>query len=607
MKVEIYGSAESHTVRGATVNFNADSAAPVTEFVAEVNPNGFDGRTGVDINNNGTTQSVAFGKTCYGGSANVTTGTLTEEYGGGAYDPQNVPAEVKSEVESKLTLETATPGDIVSFDCELGEYPLNSLSFPLAPIQEGTGDPSPENVRPISGWTGANIHVADSVAKYGVQFNGSASAGTRLYDAVGKVANVGTDTQTATNDFDNILPWSAMRRCNTAIVNGERVPTYYEGEVGFDNVNSDVFVYCPLFFYYRSDDDNTHVVSMSPLNGYRAPSKFVKADGTLRPYVFLPAYTAGVDANGVPVSRPGYWPRCISLTAFMTLCKTKHTAETLDADIWIEGTKDEEIIRILLDIEFATRDHQTVMQGASSVRYASDVVEAGGTNECTVPAACAAALVVGQAIAIGTADKGNQIATNVTVTAIDTATNKITLQSADGSDIAVEAGHYISSRPWKSGACDSVLTPSGSPISNTNAKMPCKYRGIENPWGNQYRWRWDYLQNDHQPYVLDDPDNYTGSVNEHYTALSYTVAQTNGYAVEMGFDENFPHCRVTTSVSGGSSTTYFADYYYQASGVRALLVGGSVLNGRNAGARYCHVYGGPGLASWDIGAALSPA
>ena len=143
MKVEIYGSAESHTVRGATVNFNADSAAPVTEFVAEVNPNGFDGRTGVDINNNGTTQSVAFGKTCYGGSANVTTGTLTEEYGGGAYDPQNVPAEVKSEVESKLTLETATPGDIVSFDCELGEYPLNSISFPLSPIQDLHGYDSP--------------------------------------------------------------------------------------------------------------------------------------------------------------------------------------------------------------------------------------------------------------------------------------------------------------------------------------------------------------------------------------------------------------------------------------------------------------------------------
>ena len=267
------------------------------------------------------------------------------------------------------------------------------------------------------------LELQGDVKRYGVQFSGSASRGTRLYDAVGLSAAVGTDEETAVNDFDFIMPWAGMRRCNTALVNGERVATFFEGEVGFDNVNKDVFVYVPLFYYYRSADDNTHVVSSSPLAGYRAPSKFRRADGTLRDFVFLPAYTAGVDASGVPVSRPGYWPHCISLSAFMTLCKSKHTSGDLDADIWIEGTKDEEIIRILLDIEFATRDHQTVMQGASSMRYAADVVTEGGTNECTVPAACAAALVVGQAIAIGTADKGNQIATNVTVTAIDTATN----------------------------------------------------------------------------------------------------------------------------------------------------------------------------------------
>ena len=451
------------------------------------------------------------------------------------------------------------------------------------------------------------LELQGDVKRYGVQFSGSASKGTRLYDAVGLVAGVGTDTETAENSFDNIMPWAAMRRCNTEIIGGERVATFFEGEVGFDNVNKDVFVYVPLFYYYRSSDDNTHVISMSPLSGYRAPSKFRRADKTLRDHVFLPAYTAGVDANGVPVSRPGYWPHCISLTAFMTLCKSKHTAGTLDADIWIESTKDEEIIRILLDIEFATRDHQTVMQGATSMRYASDVVTTGGTNECVVPAACAAALIVGQPIAIGTSDKGNQIATNVTVTAIDTVTNKITLQSADGSNITVAAGNYISSRPWKSGACDSVKTPSGSPISNSSAKMPCKYRGIENPWGNQFRWRWDYLQNDHQPYVLDDPDNYDGTVNAHYTALSYTVATSNGYAVAMGFDENFPHCRVTTNVTGGSSTTYFADYYYQNTGVRALRVGGYATNGRAAGARCCDVYDAPGRAFWYLGGALSPA
>lgn len=450
------------------------------------------------------------------------------------------------------------------------------------------------------------LELQGDVKRYGVQFSGSPSAGVRLYDALGLKAAVGTDTETAVNDFDFIMPWAGMRRCNTVLIDGEREATFFEGEVGFDNVNKDVFVQVPLFYYYRSADDNTRIISLSPLDGYIAPKKFRRANGTLRNHAYLKAYTAGLK-DGVPVSRPGFFPHITSLNGWMTLLKNCHTAETLDADIWIEGTPDKELINILMDVEFATWDPQTYGQGATGMRYATDIVTEGGTNSCTVPADCAAALVVGQAVAIGTADKGQQIATNVTVTAIDTATNVITLESADGSDITVEAGNYISSRPWKSGAADGVLTPSGSPVSNTNAKYPFKYRGIENPYGNTYHWCWDYLQNDYQPYILQDPAKYAGgSISADYTALSYTVATVNGYAKEMGYDENFPYCNVTTEV-GGSATTYYADYYYQASGVRALLVGGYVNNGRTAGPRYCNVCNGPGTSLWGIGGALSPA
>lgn len=39
--------------------------------------------------------------------------------------------------------------------------------------------------------------------------------------------------------------------------------------------------------------------------------------------------------------------------------------------------------------------------------------------------------------------------------------------------------------------------------------------------------------------------------------------------------------------------------------VRALLVGGNVNNGRNAGPRYCNVNNGPGNSNWNIGGAFS--
>ena len=38
--------------------------------------------------------------------------------------------------------------------------PLTSLTVDIDPVQAGSGDPSPDNVRPITGWTGANIYVS---------------------------------------------------------------------------------------------------------------------------------------------------------------------------------------------------------------------------------------------------------------------------------------------------------------------------------------------------------------------------------------------------------------------------------------------------------------
>lgn len=446
-------------------------------------------------------------------------------------------------------------------------------------------------------------HGAAMQPKYGVRFSGSVSAGVRLYDAVGLKAGIGIGAAEAENDFDRIMPWAAMKRCNTAIVNGERVPTFYEGEAGFSNTAADVFVYVPLFFYHRSADDAKHVVSMQPLSGFVAPAKFRRADNSLRDYVFLPAYTSGLDANGVPVSRSGYYPHITSLNGWMSLLTTKHTALTLDADAWIEGTKDDEIKNILLDIEFATRDHQTFMLGASNMRYATDTATAGGTNQFTLPAATAAYYKIGQIIAIGTADKGEQIMSRGQITAIENGV--ITFEAMGGANVTVAEGNFISSRPWKSGACDDVKASSGAPAND--GYYPCVYRGIENPWGNQYRWCWDYLQNNHAPSILLDPAKYAaGAISADYKPLSYTVPTANGYATEMGFDPDYPFARITKAV-GGSSSTYFADYFYQDTGVRALRVGGNVPNGRDAGSRCFNMNASPSDAHWGIGAALSPA
>ena len=44
---------------------------------------------------------------------------------------------------------------------------LRKLTVDIQPIQSGSGDPSPDNVRPISGWTGANVYaLGKNIADY---------------------------------------------------------------------------------------------------------------------------------------------------------------------------------------------------------------------------------------------------------------------------------------------------------------------------------------------------------------------------------------------------------------------------------------------------------
>ncbi len=52
-------------------------------------------------------------------------------------------------------------GAIATFDTSLA-LPLQDCTIDINAVQEGTGTPSPDNVRQITGFTGANIHVADN-------------------------------------------------------------------------------------------------------------------------------------------------------------------------------------------------------------------------------------------------------------------------------------------------------------------------------------------------------------------------------------------------------------------------------------------------------------
>lgn len=58
-----------------------------------------------------------------------------------------------------VEIEGHASGAIASFTDGGNNKPLKGLKVAISPIQEGSGTPSPQNKRPISGWTGANVTV----------------------------------------------------------------------------------------------------------------------------------------------------------------------------------------------------------------------------------------------------------------------------------------------------------------------------------------------------------------------------------------------------------------------------------------------------------------
>lgn len=65
--------------------------------------------------------------------------------------------DVKTNSDSASRITETASGEIASFDDGANEYPMDSVVANIEPVQSGSGDPSPDNVRPISGWDSVNV------------------------------------------------------------------------------------------------------------------------------------------------------------------------------------------------------------------------------------------------------------------------------------------------------------------------------------------------------------------------------------------------------------------------------------------------------------------
>lgn len=445
--------------------------------------------------------------------------------------------------------------------------------------------------------------------EWGVRFPlysvGSNPKGERLGDAVGLVANVGTDSATAYNDFDYLMPWKS-RRVNGHWDGKDFIITAVEGEPNFavDGSNGSVYAERHLFYYKYVFTDTYYEIWISDqhLDGYEIPERFINIDKSIMQTYYYPCYRISRDSSGNPVSVSG---KDVMLSLSYSGYKT--LARKLGTNFHIETTKDRQINELLFYVEFATRNSQDIMYGAANMRYNADDLATVATtngNKFICSNSVAGNYVVGQTIVIGSTKNGSEIANNRRITAIEThdASNKAIV--FDGAAVNVAVGNFISSRCWFSGGTDKVLTPSGSSVSNSSGRYQMRYRYVEDLWGNQWAIIADVLIQDHQAYVCKDPTKFADSITSDYEKVGYVNAATDGWTKELGWDKAHPYVRLPFVV-GGSNTTYFCDYYWQNGGLRVACVGGGLAYGTSGGLVSCCCDGGVGNAGFYFGARLS--
>lgn len=161
----------------------------------------------------------------------------------------------------------------------------------------------------------------------------------------------------------------------------------------------------------------------------------------------------------------------------------------------------------------------------------------------------------------------------------------------DGNSAALQTGHT-----------DNVKTPSGSwntnheegdTACNTDGHHACKYRGIENPWGNVWKWVDGITFSGNKVYICLDPTKYKSEdTNPPYVYMGDRNTGS-GYIKKVEQFDKFPLLGYATELGGGESIHY-CDYYW--SGGTVLRVGGFWNNGSYAG-----------LWSWDGSASASTA
>lgn len=479
--------------------------------------------------------------------------------------------------------------------------------------------------------------------RYGVHFNAynvsPASEGTRLYDAVGKVAIPSTDTVRNRNDFEGESVFYGLEVNGSVGTDGEFVVQYIKGiDNEFSREDYDVYILFLTQWIELNIDANGEnlVISDEKFPGSFPEGAAIRPDGTVRPFVAMAKYMAADNDDGVASSITGRnAAHNQSHNGMITRFHNKGTQYC--------GTtaQDKAHLDNLFLVAFATRNTQSVMAGCTSYSYQyAATVQESNAERIIITKAQAANFVVGSVVSIGNPTSLSSGAPNLDrgIDGMHAKANRVkivSIEDYDGENSAVNVDNggkkfstastvvdgvpcptYISTMPWMTGACDNVLASCGSPVSNTNGKFPYVLFGVESSIG-----LWEIISNvimkitNHVmiPYICYDCTKLATSVTADYKAVGYSVADTQQsykYISKLGYDPDNPCVRHGVEVDATSSTGYADGQHTEkldqaADATRAWFSGGDLGYGSYAGRFYAYLAGALSAAYWSLAARLS--
>ncbi|MBO5475512.1 MAG: hypothetical protein J5982_03270 [Bacilli bacterium] len=424
-----------------------------------------------------------------------------------------------------------------------------------------------------------NIKVENHTV-YGIKrriTGNSSSKWERTDDAVGLEANAQVGSTAVKNDFDNIYPWSGIISYNYNTTTHQRVADYGDPNFKFDGSNGEVFTYYPEFYwthYFEATDqyiDEYIKLSEYAINGYNISPAFSTG-----------RYESSYDGSKLH-SKSGTFPEVSqNITTFRN--RSRALGEgfgQLDYHYFL--------MQLLYLVEYADYNSQAVLGNGEIGYRVSDadkaLVAENGVNRIVVSTSVANYFDVGQYIGIGSNSAwNNNIASNRKILSKESysvGSVNGTAINFDGAAVNITTTSVIHSVAQPSGKCDFLGMKSGTlNKSNRNAII---YRGVENIFGNIWKFIDGVNIKDYEAYVCYDPtqyksDTFTGA----YKKLSYSLVRpaagatntaTEGYSKTLGYDPENPLFSFATEV-GGSSSTYMCDYTWINSGNRILLAGG---------------------------------